>query len=183
MTPASPNGAAPGQKARPPRAVPAFCPPNTKSVFNSEKNPEACFSGCLPKNKKPADFSRNQRVSWKGRLKSIFSRFKKLQEIHPTVLLATALLRRTSVLPKAKPWRRRNSFPPSILISHGIQKEKDILSDVLFFLEGTVKIDIFQRQPIPPRSGGTPTASPTKWVAVGKEEQGSGRMTSFLPQA
>ena len=118
-----------------------------------------------------------------GPLKSIFSRFKKLQEIHPTGLLPAALLRRTSVLPKAKPWRRPNSFPPSILISHGIQKEKDILSDVLFFLEGPVKIDIFQRQPIPPRSGGTPTASPTKWVAVGKEEQGSGRMTSFLPQA
>ena len=28
-----------------------------------------------------------------------------------------------------------------------------------------------------------PTASPVKRVAVGKEEQGSGRMASFLPQA
>ncbi len=31
--------------------------------------------------------------------------------------------------------------------------------------------------------GGPPTASPAQRVAVGKEEQGSGRMTSFLPQA
>ena len=31
--------------------------------------------------------------------------------------------------------------------------------------------------------GGPPTASPAERVAVGKEEQGSGRMTSFLPQA
>ena len=31
--------------------------------------------------------------------------------------------------------------------------------------------------------GGSPTASPAQRVAVGKEEQGSGRMTSFLPLA
>ena len=34
-----------------------------------------------------------------------------------------ALLRRTSVLPKAKPRRRTNSFRPSILKSPGIQKK------------------------------------------------------------
>ena len=31
--------------------------------------------------------------------------------------------------------------------------------------------------------GSTPTASPAQRVAVGKEEQGSGQMTSFLPHA
>ena len=31
--------------------------------------------------------------------------------------------------------------------------------------------------------GGLPTASPAQRVAVGKEEQGSGRMASFVPQA
>ena len=33
-----------------------------------------------------------------------------------------ALLRRTSVLPQAKPWRRGNSLAPSISGSHGIHK-------------------------------------------------------------
>ena len=36
---------------------------------------------------------------------------------------AGGALRRTSVLPEAKPWRRANSLRPSISISHGIQKE------------------------------------------------------------
>ena len=51
-------------------------------------------------------------------------------------------------------------------------------------LEGTVKIDISQwhsGESCP--QGGLPTVSPAQRVAVGKEEQGSGRMTSFLPQA
>ena len=40
-----------------------------------------------------------------------------------------APLRRTSVLPEAKSWRRVNSLHPSISISHGIQKEgHDVLS-------------------------------------------------------
>ena len=45
-----------------------------------------------------------------------------------------ALLRRTSVLPQAKPWRRGNSFAPSSLKFPGIQKETP--ADRLVFLFG-----------------------------------------------
>ena len=44
-----------------------------------------------------------------------------------------ALLRRTSVLPQAKPWRRGNSLAPSISNSPGIQKKKHLQSRCFFF--------------------------------------------------
>ena len=44
-----------------------------------------------------------------------------------------ALLRRTSVLPQAKPRRRANSFRPSISNSPGIQKKKHLLCRCFFF--------------------------------------------------
>ena len=53
-------------------------------------------------------------------------------------------------------------------------------ADVLFG-EGTVKIDILSMTNKTAAQRRHPTASPTQRVAVGKEEQGRGRMTSFWP--
>ena len=46
-------------------------------------------------------------------------------EKHPTGLLAAAPLRRTSVLPQAKPWRRANSLRPSISITEGWSDQRE----------------------------------------------------------
>ncbi|WP_294474785.1 hypothetical protein, partial [uncultured Intestinimonas sp.] len=46
------------------------------------------------------------------------------------------------------------------------------------FWKGRLKSIFLNREKCRPQ-GGPPTASPAQRVAVGKEEQGSGRMTSF----
>ena len=61
-------------------------------------------------------------------------------------------------------------------------KKKDIrFQRMSFFLEGTVKIDILSMTNKTAAQRRHPTASPAQRVAVGKEEQGRGRMTSFWP--
>ena len=53
-----------------------------------------------------------------------------------------ALLRRTSVLPQAKPWRRGNSLAPSISNSPGIPKKEALALQVLLFLEATPRLEL-----------------------------------------
>ena len=48
---------------------------------------------------------------------------KKMQTLAGAPHSGAAHLRRTSVSPQAKPWRRRNSFPPSISNFHGYHKK------------------------------------------------------------
>ena len=61
-------------------------------------------------------------------------------------------------------------------------KKKDIcFQQMSFFLDRTVKIDILSTTGKTAAQRRHPTASPAQRVAVGSEEQGSGRMTSFLP--
>ena len=64
----------------------------------------------------------------------------------------------------------------------GIQKERYDFCRIFLFWKGWLKSIFLNREKCRPQ-GGPPTASPAQRVAVGKEEQGSGRMTSFLPQA
>ena len=58
--------------------------------------------------------------------------------------VGAALLRRTSVLPQAKPRRRRNSLPPSISKVPGIQKKEAPAKQVLLFWEHRNTIDAKQ---------------------------------------
>ena len=90
---------------------------------------------------------------WKGRLKSIFQSFKIpcVQGHHLTGLLAgAAFAAYKRFRRRRKPWRRRNSFPPSIWITGGwsgptacgTQKERHAFS-VSFFLNCRYDSDIF----------------------------------------
>ena len=57
-------------------------------------------------------------------------------------------------------------------------KQKDIRKNVLLLWKGRLKSTFLNGEKCRPQ-GGLPAASPAQRVAVGKEEQGSGRMTSF----
>ena len=70
-----------------------------------------------------------------------------------------APLRRTSVLPEAKPWRRVNSLHPSILISHGIPKRRTRRLSCPSFWERATRLELASRHPAngwPPFAGPLP---------------------------
>ncbi len=80
----------------------------------------------------------------KGWLKSIFSSSHDSQQTHLPAIRPAARLRRTSVLPQAKPWRRGNSLAPSIFNHRRVEppsgrrnpKKKDICFQQMSFFFG-----------------------------------------------
>ena len=81
---------------------------------------------------------------------------KRYRRPTPPAFWPAAPLRRTSVLPQAKPWRRANSLRPSISITEGWsdQRERNPKENATcrnkshFLLQRTVKIDILLKVPL-----------------------------------
>ncbi len=107
-----------------------------------------------------AVFSGHQKIS-------ILDRRDRCGRIARPAIRPAALLRRTSVLPQAKPRRRRNPFPPSILtkgwkppLAAGTQKERHDLWSCLSFWKGRLKSIFPRNRTNPPQSGG-PRSQPS----------------------
>ena len=95
-------------------------------------------------------------------------------------------LRRVSVLPQAKPWRRRNSLRPSIFDQKGgaalraaKPKKKGLPIRSPFFLQGMVKIDILSMADKTAAQRRHPTASPAQRVAGGRRSKRAGGCRLF----
>ena len=85
---------------------------------------------------------------------------------------------------RPKPWRRANSFRPSIGIktggaTNGSGTQKERHAHGVSFLEREVKIDISGLRKKPPAGRSQPRAQ-RKRVAVGSEEQQNERAMSFV---
>ena len=109
---------------------------------------------------------------WKGRLKSISSRFR---ETPPAG-------RPTNCEPSGagRSWKGgARERADDVFFATGIKRRRS-KADFAPTWKGRLKSIFLNGEKCRPQ-GGPPTASPAQRVAVGKEEQGSGRMTSFLP--